>query len=197
MEAALAASQLDPTHYPPHGTPGRLDVVLLNKTAAEAFTGYSVLDDTGLPAHRPVIASLSLQRFRTLHSQLKRPKCFPSVRGADPHEDQLRAEQTFQPHAQSWASALSNRDVDSLFGCWSKFSEDFLCRRASVDLEANSGRGKKCPHFIKQPNCAVFCLSKGLGSQTIVEERCLRKLARQVEELQRQAPAALGPWPSG
>ena len=49
--------------------------------------------------------------------------------------------------------------------------------------------------FIKRPNCGVNRPLKFQGSQTTVEERCLRKLARQIDELQRQVPTGLGPWP--
>ena len=79
VDAALATSKLDPTHYPPHGQPRRLDVALLNKTVADAFNGYAVLDDTGLPSHRPAQVFLSAPRFATLHCQLNRPRKFPDV----------------------------------------------------------------------------------------------------------------------
>ena len=84
--------------------------------------------------------------------------------------------------------------MDSLLTCWSNFSEEFLCKRASVDSSASTGRGKT-PRFVKQPNCGVNRPIEFLGSQTTVEERCLRKLVRQIAELQLQSPTDLGPWP--
>ena len=194
VDAALAASKLDPTHYPPHGQPRRLDVALLNKTAADAFNGYAVLDDTGLPSHRPAQVVLSTPRFATLHCQLNRPRKFPDVISACPREEQLLAKKIFSAHEETWTKALAVLDVDSLLTCWSKFSEEFLCKRASVDSSAYTGRGKT-PRFVKQPNCGVNRPIKFSGSQTTVEERCLRKLVRQIEELQRQSPTDLGPWP--
>ena len=194
LDAALAASNFDPTHYPSHGNARRLDAVFLNKTAASAFSKYSILEDTGIPSHKPIRVVLQIPRFAALYNQLKRPRSFPAVLDSDPNLEAALAEHSFHKHQADWNSAWSARDTDALFKCFNNFAEAFLCERAPVDPSFYVGRGT-IPKFIKQPNCGVNRPLKFQGSQTTVEERCLRKFARQIEELQRQAPTGLGHWP--
>ena len=126
LDAALAASNFDPTHFPSHGNARRLDAAFLNKTAACAFSKYSILEDTGIPAHKPVRVVLQIPRFATLYNQLKRPRCFPVVLDSDPNMEVSLAEHTFHEQQAQWDSACSARDTDALFKCFNNFAEAFL-----------------------------------------------------------------------
>ena len=141
----------------------------------------------GIPTHKPVRIVLQIPCFAALYNQLKRPRCFPVVLDSDPDLEASLAEHTFHEQQAHWGSAWSARDIDALFMCFSSFAEAFVCKRARVDSSSYVGRGAY-PRFIKQPTRGVNRPLKFHGSQTTVEERCLRKLARQIDELQRQVP---------
>ena len=194
VDAAAALDHLAPTHFPSKGTARRLDVVLLNSTAAVSLQKYSVLEDSGLPSHRPVRVSLNLKAFQALFSQLVRPLSFrdlPSCKNDVTAEPLARS--CFQEVASEWASAFAAADTEKLFRLFSLFSEKFLCLRASVSCAKHCGRGH-VPKFSKQPARAPSRPISCGGQQASFAERRLRKLARQCEELLRQAPSS-GAWP--
>ena len=201
VDSALAGCDLSPTHFPPHGLPRRLDAVFLNKTAAVSFKSYSVLDDTGLPSHRPVQVCLSLPALQLTHLQLCRPRSFPAEAFASITESQSTDLflACWSPFADSWQQFLLANDSEGMFRVFSSAAEAFLCSKASLPVgprceKLYCGRGA-LPKFVKRPSVAVSRPIDCGGAQTTAKERCLRKLARQLEEISRSSPAALGCWP--
>ena len=193
-DAAVAAGQLGPTHYPTHGSPRRLDVVFLNKTAAVTFQQYRALDDCGLPGHLPVKVQLSLAALRTLYNQPIKPKDFTADQLCSlpaPQEEQL-AQSCFHSFAKNWDSAFQASDPNRLWQYWNSFTEDFLCKRANISQPVKySGRGH-FPKFVQQPASGTSRPIKHGGTQTTVRERMLRKLARQIDFFLGQCPTTLG-----
>ena len=197
LDTAIAANHCGPTHYPSHGSPRRLDVAFLNKTAAVTFRQYSVLDDCGLPAHHPVKLKIFLPALRILHSQPVKPKEFTHEQLSslpDDQDDQL-AQRCWTDVSKQWSIATASHDIETLWQLWSDTSEIFLCRRAKLSHPSKFlGRGK-FPKFVLQPACSTSRPVHFGGSQTTCRERMLRKLARQITFLQSQLPAGLGAWP--
>ena len=95
--------------------------------------------------------------------------------------------------SSEWAAALADADTDKLFHLFSSFSEKFLCMRASVSGSKYCGRGL-VPKFSMLPARAPSRPISCGGQLAVFAELRLRKLARQCEELLRQAPCS-GPWP--
>ena len=181
-----------------------LDAIFLNKTAAVSFSQYKVLDDAGFPNHRPVVVSLRLPALHLTHTQLKRPKQFPESEAALTSQSSDIDEKIFQEcwheHCPSWHDALDARDVEALFRCFNSIAESFLCRRGELSYCSRGqapfcGRGAM-PSFIKQPAVGISRPAQHGGAQTTVEERALRKLARQLEELLRSIPPGPAVWPT-
>ena len=81
----------------------------------------------------------------------------------------------------------------------SRIAEAFLCSKADLEVNRRNcalycGRGNS-PRFFSQPAAAVSRPAKVGGDQSIVKERCCRKLCRQLEEISRSIPTVLGSWP--
>ena len=196
-DCAVAAGNFNPTHYPPHGNPRRLDVVFLNKTAAVAFQQYDALDDRGLPNHLPIRIQLHVPAFRTLYNQLKRPQQFsPDHLKRLSSEDENRIfTECWLEVCDDWDQFVTRNDSNILWSTFNKLAERFLCRRASIqDSKKFMGRGT-FPKFVLQPAVGISRPIQHGGSQTTCRERMLRKLARQIHFLSTQLPSNLGTWP--
>ena len=200
LDAAVAACRLDPTHFPANGLCRRLDAIFLSKVAAVTFHAYSVLDDTGIPSHRPVLVRLTLPAVHNVHTQLKRPRRFPpEALVPTPDTDQPFFQSCFASFAPIWESHLQSNNTTGMFLTLSSLAEAFLCSKANLQVNKRNctlycGRGTN-PHFYWQPAAAVSRPAKAGGDQTTVKERCCRKLCKQLEEISRSIPAELGSWP--
>ena len=202
LDAGLAGADLSPTHFPPHGQPRRLDIVLLNKTAAVSFSEYKILDDAGFPNHKPIVVHLSLPSLHLTHTQLRRPRKLPeaALTPASPEAERENFLQSWQRYSADWEAAVKTQDTDALFRCFNRISEDFLCERGKSAISPQPrkhycGRGS-LPRFFNQPATGVSRPTQADGAQTTAKERCLRKLARQLEELSRMLPSGPSVWPT-
>ena len=196
-DSAVAAGKFNPTHYPRHGEPRRLDIAFVNKTATVALQQYELLDDCGFPNHLPIRITLHIPAFRTLYKQLVRPAQFsPEQLTRLPAKDEEKLfDDCWIDVVSQWSFCIQHSDVQGLWKAFNTLAESFLCRRASIsDSKIYSGRGT-FPKFILQPAVAVSRPIAHGGAQATVRERMLRKLARQIDFFSSQLPEALGIWP--
>eukprot|EP00439_Symbiodinium_sp_Y106_P025616 s5838_g3.t1 len=144
LDAAVAACRLDPTHFPANGLCRRLDAIFLSKVAAVTFHAYSVLDDTGIPSHRPVLVRLTLPAVHNVHTQLKRPRRFPpEALVPTPDTDQPFFQSCFASFAPIWESHLQSNNTTGMFLTLSSLAEAFLCSKANLQ--------------VNKRNCTLYC----------------------------------------
>ena len=79
-----------------------------------ACTEFSVLENTGLPTHKPLSVLLSLDAFTRRALRPRRPLAFPALAGsAEPPVP----EDFWRPVSQAWTAALTRRgepDLDTM-----------------------------------------------------------------------------------
>ena len=108
----------------PGTRPRRIDYMLANTVMLSACMDFSLLDDTGLPTHKPLSVLLSLEAFARRALRPRRPLAFPLMGNAS--SDPAAA---WQPVAQAWTTALAQPggpDIDAMWVLFSSAAESYF-----------------------------------------------------------------------
>ena len=141
----------------------------------------AVLDDTGLPTHKPVSVLLSLQAFARRALRPRRPLAFP-MKGDAP-SDPLAA---WQPVAQAWDAALGppgGPDIDAMWDAFCMAAESYFLTQQNTHLDRPPQRYRGRASC-EAPRMAPVIAPQGRGSQYgALTHRHLRllKLLRRLE----------------
>ena len=108
----------------------RIDGILCNAVLRQTLRNFSVLRDTGLPTHLPVVATFATSAFGQSVWQVVRPLAFPVAdweEWAEDDEDDTALEALLSTQAE-WEAAWASRDVGRLWTAWcvlkgARFSE--------------------------------------------------------------------------
>ena len=105
----------------------RIDLILANAAAAPALTGVRVVEETGLPTHRPLMAGLEWEAFTGRVWRDRKPAAFAPREDAAPASRDPKAEKAEQeareavaqesrtPFEADWATAVRSGGVEPLW----------------------------------------------------------------------------------
>ena len=182
----------------PGAEPRRLDFMLANTVMMSACQAFTILEDTGLPTHKPLSLLLSLQAFARRALRPRRPLAFPTQGAATVDEDAA-----WRPVALAWETALARPagpDIDALWALFCAAAEDYLLAQQADHLDRPPkrylGRASCTP-----PRMAPVLAPQGRGAQygALTHQHLrLLKLLRRLEAHHRArtpAPQRPGPLP--
>ena len=179
----------------------RIDAIIANVPLLAAAQDFSVLNDTGLPTHSPLVLQLDPRQYRQKICRIVRPAAFAveawEAIEQDAEED-LALECLLQ-NEQGWAKAKEDKDVEGMWRAWCKAAESYLHKRSQAGRDAahkESGRSGRWKNMDPQMRYTAASQGRGdligKGGAEDLKQRRLARLARQWEELLRQRRSVLG-----
>eukprot|EP00663_Eupelagonemidae_sp_cell21sb_P002558 gene2558-6142_t len=192
--AAMHGESPLPTCFPQRSSEGtRIDVILGNAVAGAAVQQVRLLEDTGIPTHRPLVAQVSLARYVQMVPAIHQPIAFPVENwrdwsgGGGLTERRLREEELAAKVLQAHPPRPDTASVAEQWQAFCETAEEYLIERSGDTLQHNTsryrGRGR-CREPTKRESAAPRGGTEA-GSHDCTQ-RSLAKLQRQIEELDRQ-----------
>ena len=163
-----------------------------------ACTEFSVLENTGLPTHKPLSVLLSLDAFTRRALRPRRPLAFPALAGsAEPPVP----EDLWRPVSQAWTAALTRRgepDLDTMWTLFCQATEAYLLAVHNDHLDRPPqrylGRASCRPPRLS-PVVAPQCRGDQCGALTNRHLRLLKLLRHVDAHTNARTSAPLGPLP--
>ena len=133
----------------------RIDLALCNNIMLPHITDMTILRNTGLPGHCPLVISFDFSNQLDHKFVFRTPQSIP-VKSGDCSEAQVASieDEIWQPVLADFVSAIANSNVDKAFAIWTAAAEKVCLRQAQTMLQPvgkkHVGRGRK-PVVIKTP----------------------------------------------
>lgn len=170
----------------------RIDLALCNQIMLPFLKNLEVVQDSGIPAHRPLKISLAFSKFLDAKFVYRSPKAVSLPVHCPRYIENLDSE-TWNKQQSEWnsLSTLAVADADpqthmnNLFDKWTKTAESFILKAANVHGPQYQGRGRR-PKLITKTIQAPPA-SEPVGAAT-VKLLSLLKLRRRFSQLQKKNP---------
>ena len=171
-----------PTFVAPQGS-SRIDYWLVNSRAASLVGGVSVVQDSAIPGHKPVVMQLSTscvrqnvtQNIRTVREQTHGPA--PKQKMVEDYAATAQRE-----HSSEWISYVLEEDVEAMWTLWCRIAEKVsnfaLCKRTK---KGSLPLGSE-PRFVTEPPRNPKLPKEDPGP---MRARKMGHAIRRAEELQR------------
>ena len=172
----------------------RIDYILANHVALQAFTSIDLVPDTGIPTHTPIQVLLDLPAFEQHIHRVLRPLAFPvdqwTPQATDDEDDLAR--KLWTPFQLAWDKASRDNDVNLLWRLFGDGAESYMAHRSAPlehPLPRYRGRGQD-----RSPKSGPLVASERRGVQGALPTLQLRllKLLRRFEKYARWQHSFLG-----
>ena len=177
-------------HVHANSTGSRIDLALANRVLASSCRGCSLLEDSALPVHTPLLASFETASVAQQGPCFQTPLAIPLNFGdSDPDAERYQssacAQECVQSHAHDFNQALHSKDVEKAFLHFNGASEKYLCTRAFGQpyVKPYCGRGR-----VKMRSKTTAAPFRDSETHCAVSSKCwrLQKLTRRLEEMARK-----------
>ena len=171
-----------PTFVAPQGS-SRIDYWLVNSRAAPMVGGVSVVQETAIPGHRPVVMQLTTSRakqnvtqnVRTVRQQTQGPA--PKSQMVEDYAATVQL-----AHSSEWRSCVLEQDVEKMWTLWCRIAEKISNFARCMRSKAGSLPLGSAPLFVTGPPRKSKLPKEDLGT---MRARKMGHAVRRAEELQR------------
>eukprot|EP00973_Karenia_brevis_P095140 12425856-Karenia_brevis.AAC.1 len=152
-----------------------------------SVTDFRVVEDSGLPTHKPLVIDLNVSAYGQWVRRLALPDRFPTQDIEKWTEEEIEelGQRIMRAQVEAWGKAVVDKDVDRIWALWCDNAEAFLMQRCSLPApfkKQHCGRGKD--RHPRWSFLSAFQSANALGAQGKRTRRWMA-LCRQLEELQR------------